>query len=223
MREALDRDLNRITENFLRMVSLVREELELATAGLVAQDVAKAEEAIRLDEKVDALDLEIENEVLAAIARHQPVAGDLRFLATVLKALTDLERAGDYAAHVAEDALALAGEPPLKKYIVLAEMSERLERMLDLLAKAIAERDLAAAERILKLDDDVDDLYEQIVRELLTYMIEDPRTISKALTLMRVARSYERLGDHLENIAERVFFWLTGKLETGFGKGEPGS
>jgi len=146
MREALDRDLNRITENFLRMVSLVREELELATAGLVAQDVAKAEEAVRLDEKVDALDLEIENEVLAAIARHQPVAGDLRFLATVLKALTDLERAGDYAAHVAEDALALAGEPPLKKYIVLAEMSERLERMLDLLAKAIAERDLAAAD-----------------------------------------------------------------------------
>jgi len=213
MREALDRDLTRITENFLRMTSLVREQLELATAGLVEQDVARAEEAVRLDEKVDALDLEIENEVLAAIARHQPVAGDLRFLATVLKALTDLERAGDYAAHVAEDALALASEPPLKKYIVLAEMAERLERMLDLLAKAVAERDLAAAERILEIDDDVDDLYEQIVRELLTYMIEDPRTISKALTLMRVARSYERLGDHLENIAERVFFWLTGKLD----------
>ncbi|WP_457630402.1 phosphate signaling complex protein PhoU [Oceanithermus sp.] len=213
MREALERDLNRITENFLRMVGLVREELELATAGLVEQDVGRAEEAVRLDERVDDLDLEIENEVLAAIARHQPVAGDLRFLATILKALTDMERAGDYAAHVAEDALALAAEPPLKKYFVLSEMSERLERMLELLAKAIAERDLAAAERVLKLDDDVDDLYEQIVRELLTYMIEDPRTISKALTLMRVARSYERLGDHLENIAERVFFWLTGKLD----------
>jgi phosphate transport system protein len=213
MREALERDLNKITENFLRMVGLVREELELATAGLVEQDVGRAEEAVRLDERVDDLDLEIENEVLAAIARHQPVAGDLRFLATILKALTDMERAGDYAAHVAEDALALAAEPPLKKYFVLGEMSERLERMLELLAKAIAERDLAAAERVLKLDDDVDDLYEQIVRELLTYMIEDPRTISKALTLMRVARSYERLGDHLENIAERVFFWLTGKLD----------
>ncbi len=213
MREALERDLTRITERFLEMVSLVREQLQLATAGLVEQDVARAEEVVRLDEKVDALDLEIENEVLAAIARHQPVAGDLRFLATVLKALTNLERAGDYAAHVAEDALALAGEPPLKKYIVLGEMAERIETMFNLLAKAIAERDLSAAERVLKIDDDVDDLYEQIVRELLTYMLEDPRTLSKALTLMRVARSYERLGDHLENIAERVFFWLTGRLE----------
>lgn len=213
MREALDRDLNRITEHFLRMVSLVREQLQLATAGLVEQDVERAKAAVRLDREVDALELEIENEVLAAIARHQPVARDLRFLATVLKALTDLERAGDYAAHVAEDALALAGEPPLKKYIVLGEMAERIEAMLDLIAKAIAERDLHAAQRVLKIDDDVDDLYEQIVRELLTYMMEDPRTLSKALTLMRVARSYERLGDHLENIAERVFFWLTGKLE----------
>jgi len=213
MREALERDLTKITENFLQMVSLVREELELASSGLVEQDVAKARAAIALDEQVDAMELTIENEVLAAIARHQPVAGDLRFLATVLKALTDLERAGDYAGHVGEDALALAGEPPLKKYIVLGEMAERLGRMLDELAKAIAERDLHAAERVLKIDDDVDDLYEQIVRELLTYMMEDPRTISKALTLMRVARSYERLGDHLENIAERVFFWLTGKLE----------
>ena len=213
MREALERDLNRITEQFLRMVSLVREQLQLATAGLVEQDVERAKAAVRLDREVDALELEIENEALAAIARHQPVARDLRFLATVLKALTDLERAGDYAAHVAEDALALSGDPPLKKYIVLGEMAERIETMLDLIAKAIAERDLHAAERVLKLDDDVDDLYEQIVRELLTYMMEDPRTLSRALTLMRVARSYERLGDHLENIAERVFFWLTGRLE----------
>ncbi len=214
MREALDRDLNRITEHFLRMVSLVREELQLATAGLVEQDVESAKAAVRLDREVDTLELEVENEVLAAIARHQPVARDLRFLATVLKALTDMERAGDYAAHVAEDALALAAGPPLKKYITLAEMSERIESMLDLLAKAIAERDLHAAQQVLKVDDDVDDLYEQIVRELLTYMMEDPRTLSTALTLMRVARSYERLGDHLENIAERVFFWLTGKLES---------
>lgn len=209
MREALERDLNRITEHFLRMIS----QLQLATAGLVEQDVERAKEAVRLDREVDELELETENEVLSAIARHQPVARDLRFLATVLKALTDLERAGDYAAHVAEDALALASEPPLKKYIVLGEMAERIETMLDLLAKAIAERDLSAAEQVLKIDNDVDDLYEQIVRELLTYMLEDPRTLSKALALMRVARSYERLGDHLENIAERVFFWLTGRLE----------
>ncbi|WP_457638168.1 phosphate signaling complex protein PhoU [Oceanithermus sp.] len=213
MSKALDSELNQITESFLQMISLVRQEVELATAGLLEQDPAKAKEAIRLDQEVDDLDLKIENEALAAIARYQPVASDLRFLATILKALTDLERAGDYAAHVAEDAIALAAEPPLKKYVVLAEMSSRLLSMLDYLAKAIAERNLEAAKKTLALDDDVDDYYEQVVRELLTYMIEDPRTISKSLTLMRVARSYERLGDHLENIAERIFFWLTGKLD----------
>ena len=213
MRKTLESELTKITDDFLQMTSLVREQVQLASEGLLKQDVEKAQEAITTDKRVDELELEIENTVLSVIALQQPVAGDLRFLATVLKALTDLERAGDYAAHVAEDALALAQEAPLKKYIILGEMAERLERMLDLLAKAIAERDLQAAQEILKTDDDVDDLFEQITRELLTYMIEDPRTISKSLTLMRVARSYERLGDHLENIAERVFYWLTGKLD----------
>jgi len=213
MREALERDLNRITEQFLRMVSLVREQLQLATAGLVEQDVERAKAAVRLDREVDALELEIENEALAAIARHQPVARDLRFLATVLKALTDLERAGDYAAHVAEDALALSGDPPLKKYIVLGEMAERIETMLDLIAKAIAERDLHAAERVLKLDDDVDDLYEQIVRELLTYMMEDPRTVSRATHLLWVAHNLERIGDRTTNIGERTIFLVTGQIE----------
>ena len=212
MREALEKAIQAVTGRFLEMVAAVREMTAEATEALVKGDAELAQKVIKKDREVDELELAIEDEVIAAIARHQPVASDLRFFVTILKAITDLERAGDYAAHVAEDVLILAQEPPLKKYVLLPQVGERLLAMLDLVAKAVAERDLEAARRVLELDEDIDDMYEQLTRELLTYMLEDPRTLSKALTLLRVARSYERLGDHLENIAERVFYWLTGKL-----------
>ncbi len=211
MREALDRELNKITELLLRMASRTRAMLADATEALVEGKRELAEAVIREDEEVDRLEYQIEDEVIATIARHQPVASDLRFLVTVLKAITDLERAGDYAAHVAEDALLLAKEPPLKRYVLLPQMARRLLEMIDQVAKSIAEKDAGAALEVLKLDDEVDDLYDQLTRELITYMLEDPRTIGKSLTLLRVARSYERFGDHLENIAERVVYWLTGE------------
>jgi len=194
MREALDRALNQLLEESLRMLSLVREMTQEATEALVQADRAKAQGVVAKDKEVDALELKVENQAIAVIARHQPVASDLRLIFTVIKALTDLERAGDYAMHVAEDALLLAQEPPLKRYVTLPEMGRRLTEMMDALAKAASRSATALA------------------RELITYMMEDPRTITKALTLMRVARSYERLGDHLENIAERVIYWLTGEV-----------
>jgi len=212
MREALDRALNQLLEESLRMLSLVREMTQEATEALVQADRAKAQGVVAKDKEVDALELKVENQAIAVIARHQPVASDLRLIFTVIKALTDLERAGDYAMHVAEDALLLAQEPPLKRYVTLPEMGRRLTEMMDALAKAVAERGAALARRVLEMDDQVDGLYEEVTRELITYMMEDPRTITKALTLMRVARSYERLGDHLENIAERVIYWLTGEV-----------
>ncbi|MER3426172.1 MAG: phosphate transport system regulatory protein PhoU [Thermoleophilia bacterium] len=213
MREILDKELNALVEEALRMLSLVREMTQEATEALVEGNAEKARGVILKDKEVDALELKVENQAIALIARHQPVASDLRLVFTVIKALTDLERAGDYAMHVAEDALLLAQEPPLKRYVTLPQMGKRLLEMMDLLAKAVAERNAALAREVLRMDDQVDGLYEEVTRELLTYMMEDPRTISKALTLMRVARSYERLGDHLENVAERVIYWLTGEME----------
>ncbi|KHG64932.1 PhoU family transcriptional regulator [Thermus sp. 2.9] len=212
MREALDRALNQLLEETLRMLSLVREMTQEATEALVQQDAARAQEVIAKDKEVDALELKVENQAIAVIARHQPVATDLRLIFTVIKALTDLERAGDYAMHVAEDTLLLSKEPPLKRYVTLPEMGRRLLEMTDTLGRSVAERDAALARKVLELDDQVDGLYEEVTRELITYMMEDPRTITKALTLMRVARSYERLGDHLENVAERVIYWLTGEV-----------
>ncbi|WP_018111659.1 phosphate signaling complex protein PhoU [Thermus igniterrae] len=212
MREALDKALNELVEESLRMLSLVRQMTQEATEALVEANGAKAEGVIATDKEVDALELKIENQAITLIARHQPVASDLRLIFTVIKALTDLERAGDYAMHVAEDALLLSKEPPLKRYVTLPEMGKKLLEMMDVLAKAVAERDASLARRVLELDDQVDGLYEEITRELITYMMEDARTLTKALTLMRVARSYERLGDHLENVAERVIYWLTGEV-----------
>lgn len=213
MRQILDKELNALVEEALRMLSLVREMTQETTEALVAGNPEKARGVILKDKEVDALELKIENQAIALIARHQPVASDLRLVFTIIKALTDLERAGDYAMHVAEDVLLLAQEPPLKKYVTLPQMGRRLLEMMDLLAKAVAERNASLAREVLSMDDQVDGLYEEVTRELLTYMMEDPRTISKALTLMRVARSYERLGDHLENVAERVIYWLTGEVE----------
>lgn len=212
-REGLDRDLGRITEETIRMISVVRDMVSKSSKALSEQDPRLAQEIIAQDREVDALELSIEADVVTVMARQALVASDLRFTFTIIKALTDLERAGDYAAHVAEDVMVLAKEPPLKNYITLPDMGRRLAEMLDSVSKAIAERDLGAAREVLKRDDEVDGLYEEVTRELLTYMMEDPRTISKALTLMRVARSYERLGDHLENICERIVYWLTGKME----------
>ena len=213
MREGLDRELGKITEETIRMISVVREMVDKSAKALTDQDPRLAQEVIAQDAVVDALELAIEADVVTLMARQALVASDLRFSFTIIKALTDLERAADYAAHVAEDVIVLAKEPPLKNYITLPDMGRRLTVMLDLVSKAIAERDLAAAKEVIKRDDEVDGLYEEVTRELLTYMMEDPRTISKALTLMRVARSYERLGDHLENICERIAYWLTGKME----------
>lgn len=212
MRESLDRALEGLISETLRMLSLVREMTEKATEALVEGDAAKAQAVIAQDKEVDALELKVEDEAIKVIARHQPVARDLRLIFTVIKGLTDLERAGDYAMHVAEDALLLSKEPPLKRYVTLPEMGRRLQEMMDVLSKAVAERDVALARKVLELDDAVDGLYEEVTRELITYMMEDPRTITKALTLMRVARSYERLGDHLENVGERVIYWLTGEV-----------
>ncbi|MBF6595920.1 MAG: phosphate signaling complex protein PhoU [Thermaceae bacterium] len=213
MRETLDRELNHLTEETIRMISMVREMVDNSVKALADQDPRVAQQIISQDKEVDTLELKIESEAVTLMARQQPVASDLRFIFTVIKGLTDLERAGDYAAHIAEDVIVLAQEPPLKNYITLPDMGRRLTTMLDLVSKALAERDQEAAKEVLRRDDEVDGLYEEVTRELLTYMLEDPRTISKALTLMRVARSYERLGDHLENISERILYWLTGKME----------
>ena len=213
MREALERDLREITAEFIRMLSLTTEQLELAEKVLLEREVVHAPTVSDIDKNVDALEISLEQFCLRAIAQHQPVASDLRFLASVLKSLSDLERVGDYCVHVAEDARLLAADPPLKRYINLGQMIGRLKTMLHACSLAFSERDAAKAKETSAMDLEIDELYEQTQRELVTYMIEDPRTITKALALLRVGRALQRIGDHVENVSDRVQYWLTGNRQ----------
>ncbi len=212
-RSPLSEDIANVANNVLRMLSLVREATELARRALIDQDEDAARRCMAGDAQIDAMQAELETRILTVIARRQPAARDLRFLGASFQALHDIERAGDYAEHVAAAALELAQEPPLKRYLDLQRCFEVLEAMIDATMKAYAEEDADAARRAHRMDQEVDDLYEQVQRELLTYMMESPAAIGRATRLLEVARYLERLGDHIENVNEHVVFWLTGERQ----------
>ena len=211
MREALEQDLRAVLNGVLNMLGTVESMLPVAADVLLNEQTTRLDEIRALDREVDAQEAQIEAECLRIIALHQPVARDLRLVALILKSLSDIERMGDYAVHVAQDSQELAQSPALKRYVNLSRMLERLQEMSQNLRTAIADRDVTRAEHTIEMDDEVDELYEQTQRELVTYMLEDPRNISKSLMLMRVGRSLERIGDHMENVAERVRYWVTGE------------
>lgn len=181
----------------------------MAGGALVRAQVEAGQRCIALDAEVDALQEQMERRILTVIARRQPAATDLRFLGAMYRALADVERAGDYAVHVARDAIELAARPPLKKYLDMERILQVLGTMIETTIAALTSRDHGAARDSLRMDNEIDELYEQIQRELLSYMIEDPAKIDTALKLLNVARYLERLGDHLENVNEHIIFWLT--------------
>ena len=207
----LQEDIRSVTGDLVRMLSLVKEACELARRGLIDQDVVAAKACIAGDDAIDAVQADLEMRVLTIIARRQPAARDLRFLGAAYQAILAIERAGDYAEHVASAAIVLADQPPLKRYTDSQRIFEVLGRMIETTMKAFAEADLAAAQRAHAMDNEIDELYRQIQDELLTYMIESPETVARANRLLEVARYLERLGDHIENVNEHVVFWLTGK------------
>ena len=209
---ALDNDLQEINASTVRMLSLVREETELAKRALIDSDTQATVACVTLDEtQVDPLMLSLEQRILTVIARRQPAATDLRFLGAVYRALADIERAGDYATHVARAGAELAKNPPLKKYNDMKRILEVLSIMIEKTIQALVDSDVDTAKAAHAMDKEIDDLYEQIQRELLTYMMEDPEKITVATKLLSVARQLERLGDHLENVNEHMVFWLTGE------------
>lgn len=207
---ALDQDLQDISSSVIRMLSIVRECSGLAKRALTEADVAAGQQAVARDRQVDDLQDQLEQRILTVIARRQPAARDLRFLGAMYRSISDIERAGDYATHVAEAAMDLAEEPPLKKYLDMERILDIVSEMIEETIAGLTEADVELARHALSLDNEIDELYEQIQRELLTYMIEDPKTISKATRLLSTGRYLERLGDHIENVNEHVIFWLTG-------------
>jgi len=205
-------ELQHLQQLLLRMGGLVEQQIARAIESLVERDAEIAEDVIAHDREVNQLDILIDEECLKVIALHQPAAGDLRFVTTALKVNTDLERIGDMAVNISQRALELNEEPMLKPYIDIPRMAKEAQQMVHTSLDAFVRRDTQLAREVIDSDDIVDSLAHQVYRELLSYMAEDPKTISRATRILLVSKHLERIADHATNIAEMVVFMVDGKM-----------
>jgi len=212
-RTAFERELAEIQDDMLVLADMVEKAIERGVQALRERDVPLARRIIADDVKINQKRYDTEEKCLELIATQQPLASDLRTIVAVLHIIVDLERMGDHAEGIAKIAIMLADEPPLKPYIDIPRMAEVTIEMLQASVEAFKHRDTERARAIFAEDDKVDGLYDQVYRELLTYMLNDPRTIERATHLMWVAHNLERIADRVTNICERVIYMVTGKLE----------
>ena len=196
----------------LKMAGLVKEAVDKAIESLNKQDVGLAEEIIKGDDQIDQLEVEIERRCIRMIDLYQPEAVDLRLIMGMYKIVSDLERIGDEAENIAERSILLAQEPPLKPYVNLTLMASNVKSMIEDAVLSFFQRDVELAKKVIERDDMVDELYHQVQRELITYMLEDPRNIKRSIHLSFVARHFERMADHAENIAEMTIYWSEGEV-----------
>jgi phosphate transport system protein len=211
-RAMLDRELADINERILRVGVLVDAAIEGSMQALAKRDHDLARQVNAGDAAVNALRFEIEEACLALIARQQPAASDLRAVLAAFSIVTDLERMGDHAAGIARTVLHMGTEPLLKPLIDLPRMAETCREMLRQALQAYVERDAEKASAIVAMDDTIDALYTQIFREILSFMVEDPRTTSRGLYLLFTAHNLERVGDRVTNIVERILFMTSGEM-----------
>jgi phosphate transport system protein len=211
-RAMLDRELVGINDRMLRIGALVDAAIERSIQSLANRDTALAHQVDADDARINALRFEIEEACLALIARQQPAASDLRAVLAAFSIVTDLERMGDHAAGIARTVLHMGDEPLLKPLVDLPRMAETCREMLRLALQAYVQRDAEKARPIVGMDDTVDALYTQIFRELLSFMVEDPRTTSRGLYLIFAAHNLERIGDRVTNIVERILFMTSGEM-----------
>jgi len=205
-------ELEAIRNKVLAMGGLVEEQIENATAALVSTDVEQAEGVISRDYQVNAYEVAIDEETIQVLARRQPAAGDLRLIVAVIKTITDLERMGDQAEKVARMAIHLADmERPKNQYNELEHLSDQVRKMLRGALDAFARMDAEAAANVAQQDLKVDTEYDAIMRQMITFMMEDPRNVKRTLDTMWSARALERIGDHARNICEYVIYLVKGK------------
>ena len=206
-----DADLKDLRQRILTMGGLVEMMIVDAVRALVERDSALAERVIAQDHEVNTHEIAIDERCLELLALRQPTGKDLRFITLAMKIVTDLERVGDKCANMAKRARQLNQEPPLKPYIDIPRMAHLVESMVKESLDAFVRGDDQLAVKVCKDDQLVDDLNEQVQRELYSYMIEDPSTISRAMRLTYISKSLERIADHATNIAEMVIFMVKGK------------
>jgi phosphate transport system protein len=212
MQRHFHEELDGLKQTLLAMGALVEDQIRRVMRALIERDEGRAEEVIERDRQVNTYDVEIDEKCVELLALYQPTAGDLRFITTAMKIVTDLERIGDQAVNIAQRAVELNQEPQLKPYIDLPRMAEKSQRMVKDALDAFVSRDTTLARDVCARDSEVDALKEQIFRELLTYMLADPKTISRAIRLILISRFLERVADHATNIAEMVIYMVESKM-----------
>lgn len=207
-----EEQLDLLAEKILVMGGLVEEAIGRSVQALVDRDSELARRVIADDDRVDRLELEIDDLCTHVLGLQQPFARDLRFVTTAMKITTDLERIADLACNIAERALELNDEPQLKPYIDIPVMARRAQEMVRGALDAFVQRDVETARRVIAMDDELDGRMEQVFRELLSFMIEDQRTITRALRLVFVAKAFERIGDQATNVCEQVVYMCEGRV-----------
>jgi len=199
-------------DDLLRLGTMVDQAIESAMRSLERRDPPLAQAVVTGDAAVNALRFRIEEDALTLIATQQPAAVDLRAVMAAFSIVSDLERMGDHAAGIARTVLRMGDEPLLKPLIDLPRMAEICRGMLRQSLQAFVDRDAEAARHIARQDDVIDGLYHQVFRELLSFMVEDPRTTTRALYLLFSAHNLERIGDRITNVVERIIFMTSGEM-----------
>ncbi len=208
METHFQQELNKLKENLLKMAGLAEQAISNAVEALVQRNTSLAEKTIKEDEKINQMEILIDEWCLKLLALHQPMAADLRFITSAMRINIELERIGDLAVNIAERVISLNQEPQLKPYIDIPRMAEITQAMVKDVLDAFVNGDTTLARSVCERDDQVDALNDQVFRELLTYMMADPKTITRAVHLIIVSRCLERIADHTTNIAEGIIFMV---------------
>ena len=211
-REDFDQQLNVLQQEVESLGGFVGKSIHRAVDALKRRDLVSSQEVVDDDDYIDRKRFEIEDLCVDLIATQQPMARDLRAIIALMHIVVELERMGDYAEGIAKISLAMGEAPPLKPLIDIPRMADKASTMLSDSIDSLLNRDMVKANHVCQADDEVDALYDQVYRELLLFMIEDPATIQRATYLLWVAHDLERIADRATNIAERVIFLITGKM-----------
>ena len=206
-----ERELQEIKDGLLYLGALTEKALDSGSVALLERNSELARMIVREDDRIDRLDIVLEEKCIRLLALRQPAARDLRFITTAIKITGHLERIGDMAANIAEKVLILNDLPQIKPYMDLPRMVEIVRGMIRKSLDAMVREDIELAYHVRKEDSVIDKLNDQIFRELLTFMMEDPRKIQVALYVMQISKSLERIADHAESIADMVIYMVTGK------------
>jgi phosphate transport system protein len=211
-RASFDKQLEELQNELMVLGGMVEKAAARAVEALRTRDIEASKEVIADDDKIDQARFDIEEHCIQLIAQQQPLAGDLRQIIAILHIAVELERMGDYAEGIGKISVLMGDEPPLKPLIDIPRMAALASDMLHRSLAALVDRDVAAAEAVCDDDDEVDEIYDEVFRELLTFMIDDPKTIQRATYLLWTAHDLERMADRATNVAERVIYSVTGKM-----------